>query len=377
MQHESIAIRDCADCSRLSATMPGPQSGAYNIQPKHMCVRLPKNIDDDELFHDRETPDRPLSYPTTMSYFLVRSMAGDYIRAVFDLIPLGVADSGPHEPHEMIMMENKANECIQSLPKYFRVEYANDPEVKSMERKLPQLSMQRGIINLGILCSKIRMYRPYLFQKGLPHPYSTARTQCVDAARRLVEIRRSMEDIDTQLAASRTKLTVIVHHTFIAIVVLSLDLCFNDFPNETEKDERREEIKAATKLLDGDREYPSMAARYLAPLVEILQKHKIRIRETEQQPSKTNGPANVPDEAAAEASREIGHIVIPADIPEEVDPLGNSLHGEQEMQEQYNFANMGGGTDMSWHDILNFPSTFENPSDWENLFDDLDYTYTL
>ncbi|KAG9951027.1 hypothetical protein KCU85_g3040, partial [Aureobasidium melanogenum] len=60
----------------LLGSMPSPQEGTYSINPRHIHVNKPMNVDDDDLL-GQNVVDKPLSTPTEMSYFLVRTHGGE------------------------------------------------------------------------------------------------------------------------------------------------------------------------------------------------------------------------------------------------------------------------------------------------------------
>lgn len=342
----------------------GPQDGFYSVQVKSMCVNMPKNIDDDDLRDDIEPEDRPISQPTEMSYFIVRCVAGEFARMMIDASPPISCPLTSIAPEDFTILEVKLEECIGSLPAYFRLEEMDSPDVKTLHQRMPQLTMQRAIINLGIHLAKIRLHRPHMFQKPPPPQFAHCRGACVDAARQMIMISNSMNHIQSNLALSRSRISFVLHHYFMAVLVLALDLCFNDFPSDRAKGERRKELRNACKLLEDTQEVSTVAAGYLVPLMDVLRKHRISLHDPEQRPARSEDVRQT-ENGNTQSARYNG-IVMPTDIPEQA--VSGSMGGFYDV--------MSNNMNVNWQDVLEFPS-FETTPDWDQLFADIDSTYTL
>ena len=65
----------------ISAKLTTPGEKVYSIHPRQMMTRKPLNIDDDDLI-DGVTPiEKPISYPTDMTFFLQRCRLGEVFEA--------------------------------------------------------------------------------------------------------------------------------------------------------------------------------------------------------------------------------------------------------------------------------------------------------
>lgn len=344
----------------------GPQEGVYSINPKHMCVELPTNIDDNDLNDTTATKAKEMNEPTEMSYFIFRCMAGDYVRKIADAQPSMASGETKMDGKALIELEEDYRGFKVHLPDYFKLEKMDDPKVQAIHKHKPQLSMQRFIINLGIYLSKIRLHRPYLFWRTSTQPYASSRHACVEAARSLISVRRGMDNLESSYASSRTRIRFIVHHFFMAILVLALDLCFNEFPDDEAREAQRREVKDACKVLEGHDETGSpVASRLMVPLLDILRKHKISLQVPVQWPLRNEDIRNTAD-AGARNSGYAG-IADPADA-------GEQQAGAAGLEA---FSGFAGSGNMLWQDMLDLPNTFETTPDWDQLFADIDSTYSM
>ena len=351
------------------AFVPGLREGYYSVQPKQMCVNLPKNIDDHDILDDVEPEDMPLSTPTNMSYFVVRLEFSELARMIVDAQPPPWSESKTISAGDFIVLGNRIEESLRRLPAYFRLENADDAEVKEMHRKMPALTMQRAIMNLGAQVAVIRLHRPYLFRKSPSPPFHRSRDLCLQAARQLLKIRQSMNNIRSSLAFARSRISLVVHHLFVATLVLAMDLCFNKISDDRAREERRQEVREACSILEDARGASPMAADYMAPLLDILRKHKISLQEPDQRIISNNATRQyATSKTLVKDKRDVGSgVIAPADAS---GPLATGYSAQD--------GNTGTiDDDTSWESALDFPTMLDSVPDWDELFADIDSTYTF
>ncbi|KAL1303213.1 hypothetical protein AAFC00_006631 [Neodothiora populina] len=372
----------------ILANLIGPQDGCYLIQPEQTCVDLPLNINDTDLTDDRVPVGLPISQPTDMSYIIVRITLADLWRQFVNARP--PVSSEAHLISESVVrqMDVLVDRMYDEQPPYYRLDMADDAEVKRQYERMPHLRMQCRIVNLGRHLAALRLHRPFLFRR----PVSRSRQVCVDAARSILSIRRSMDDINTTLAHARTSVSFIVHHTFLAVLVLTFDLCFNDFPDDGTREKRKAEVQAACKTLQDTRDNSTVAARYLEPLLDTLKKHKVVFQDLQpQQQSQTLGSKDMlkmRQRSFATAAISPGTTMSQESIytPGLNDKFAtrsltstNGSTANDSTMPDCSAMNMTRGYEGSgatqWHDILDFPALEVTP-DWDQLFADLDATLT-
>lgn len=76
------------------------------------------------------------------------------------------------------------------------------------------------------------------------------------------------------------RLNFVVYHIFMGALTLALDLCFNKSKSEAEDQSRRAELKEACSMLQEAKTEMPAADRFLRPLMELLQKHKIQLQDS-------------------------------------------------------------------------------------------------
>lgn len=134
---------------------------------------------------------------------------------------------------------------------------------------------------------------------------------------------------------------MVVHHVFMATVVLVMDLCFNKAGHEEQEQEaqRQEEVMQACRILDKLKQESALAKKFLDPLMETLQKHRSRHGVHQQ--------SLVPEPATAS-----GHDVpSPINNDAETLPVVNEDWAFDQMMQ--NYIDLGPGVDVPvWDDLL-------------------------
>lgn len=391
---------------RLMCNIPGPQEGFYSCQPSQCCVNMPLNISDEALTDISPPVGLPLSVPTQMSYFILRCTAGDLARLIVDAQPPPSSSSTLISSADFTALQNIASETFNRLPAYFRLDKQHEPEVMALHKADPYLTMQRAIVNLGVYLGTIRLHRPYLFRRDLAHPYTRSRETCLHAARQIIAIRKSMNEIHSTLGFSRGKITFIVHHVFMAVLVLAFDLCFNGAVLDSEEEGlegRKKEVREACEMLEveggGAEQGMGVAERYLRPLRETLSRHRVLLGEKEKDKERDKvgaGTATKKDQGIVPgfADQESGTSMAKhadADLGFDASAVNSSAGGTYLPWDSgqtntittsagdYMNGSMDTADDASflWNDILEFPMTFETTPDWDQVFADLDATCTF
>ena len=72
----------------------GPLDGTYAVQPRHMNVKYPRNLNDNDLGVVDDATTYPLNVPTQMSCFIQRIRLAELCRAVVDARDPGSPEVG-------------------------------------------------------------------------------------------------------------------------------------------------------------------------------------------------------------------------------------------------------------------------------------------
>ncbi|KAK5045410.1 hypothetical protein LTR84_009274 [Exophiala bonariae] len=284
----------------MFARYPGPFEGLYTINPHHMCVRQPLNIDDADLFDGIHffQADKPISQPTEMSYNIQRIRLSKICLEITDSIPFN-SRSFTHE--QIMTIDNKIQDFINTLPEFLRL----DENISSVvaqtglsERFSRGIVIQRYIINSLVHAQRCKFHLQYLGQistavgKNSPE-YKASRDICLNTARSIIRFEQALEHENVAFAKVRLKFSGILYCLFMATMVLGLDLCLNKRPSIRLKpsqgrgrghsqpnvvdEERKAELVHACRILAQARKESLMAAKLLDSLFNTLKKHQVTV----------------------------------------------------------------------------------------------------
>lgn len=264
--------------TRLLGSMPSPQEGTYSISPGHSHVNKPMNVDDDDLVGNNAS-DKPLSIPTEMSYFLVRTHGGEVCRILADLVHPLASGVNCVDYEEIIALERTTATITDNMPFYFQLDEESRRRTEPYLSKYPQLATQRYLLQQGLHCHRSRIHRPFLIRGSLDARFHFSRTACLESVRKSLEIRRLLNQEKRGAVLPISRLNFVLYHIFMAALTLALDLCFNKSATEAEDHKRRAELKEACLMLEESKTDMPAANRFLTPLMELLRKHKIQLKD--------------------------------------------------------------------------------------------------
>ncbi|PLN77659.1 hypothetical protein BDW42DRAFT_202522 [Aspergillus taichungensis] len=248
----------------LLAFTPGPQEGTYSIQLSQMHVNQP---------HHPESCENDAGNASLLStsYFLQRVRLAETCRAVVDSLPPFKIENADYE--KIIVLDSKFEDLIRSLPAFFRLDQESE-----LFYTAPQLTLQRYLIHLGIYTRRSRVHQPFLVAGLTDSKYTFSRNACLNSSRAVLQICHQLEGKKDDLVLIPAKLATVVHHVFMATVVLVMDLCSNKV--EGLEEQRQAEVTRACRMLDSLKQDSAMAAKLAQPLMEILQKHKEKLQQS-------------------------------------------------------------------------------------------------
>lgn len=266
--------------ARLLGSMPSPQEGTYNISARHCHVNEPMNVDDDDLAMNKISDKSLSSEPTEMSYSLIRTYAGEMCRTLADMVHPMASGVNNVDYNEIIALEQKTAGMAVQLPFYFRLDEDSRRKTEPYLSKYPQLATQRYLLQQGFHCHRSRIHRPFLIRGSLDARFQFSRDACLESVRKSLEIRRMLNQEKRGAVLPVARLNFVVYHIFMGALTLALDLCFNKSTSEAEDQSRRAELKEACLMLHEAKTEMPAADRFLRPLMELLQKHKIQLQDS-------------------------------------------------------------------------------------------------
>ncbi|KAH6650544.1 hypothetical protein F5144DRAFT_556480 [Chaetomium tenue] len=167
----------------LLGFMGGPTEGTYSVQPKHMAVRYPRNMNDNDMGMFDDSTNAPVNMSTQMSYFIQRIRIGEIIREVLDTSHPGGPDVDITDYDKVRQLDHLFEQAFMDLPPFFQSQRPLPP------KKLDTLELQRVILQLGLLARRARLHRPFLLQQGRHEPrHQRSREICLKSTRAVVSL---------------------------------------------------------------------------------------------------------------------------------------------------------------------------------------------
>ena len=331
---ESEAVREIkrriwwhlAGTDWLLSVMGGPLYKSYTVNPLHMRVRYPRNINDSSLQDltpwpedaANEWPDTRTEPPTSSTFFLLRLRVAEICYKIVDALQ-PIAYSRPGSAGDGI--EQLPDEEIVRIAKLFEDALESFPPSCKMYTPIPTgappvIGLQQQITLLHFHARRARVFRPFLRysttstgdrgETSSAYPshgsrqrdtrYEEFASLCRDSARTVLTIASSLmskftcTDNTAAFVASgpmagtqtRPRLSRLVHrnglismHLFMASVILATDPTLSSISPDAEV--RRTELAQACYILKQAGETSTMASGLVRSLMIVLNRHKLRM----------------------------------------------------------------------------------------------------
>lgn len=239
-----------------------------------MLVRKPRNIDDIDLLLGKDIVERPIDYPTDVSYTLQRTRLGEICRELTDSTPL--FSSEPLNYESVLANDKKTNDYISGFPPFFRLNGGSLEDLTKINPNItPGIIVQRYILNSLTHAHKCRLHLPY-FARGSVNPkYAHSREVCLEAARTVIRSERLFEKESISFLPNRFRMAGSVHCLCMAIIVFVLDVCL--YKDGGHEEERKREVADACSILQTAKNDSSIAGRLLQSFLRVIKKHKVSI----------------------------------------------------------------------------------------------------
>lgn len=78
--------------------------------------------------------------------------------------------------------------------------------------------------------------------------YACSHKACIGSAQKVLELRRSVDEIDSTVGLKLARFWTVMHHVFIAALVLAMDVSFN--PRAPDAEARKAKVLAAYQTLE-------------------------------------------------------------------------------------------------------------------------------
>ncbi|EFZ04133.1 fungal specific transcription factor domain protein [Metarhizium robertsii] len=260
----------------LNSFSGGPNDGAYFLQPKHMNVRLPANVDDKDVTADMVEKDIPLTKPSGMSGFIHRVKISQICREVVDALPSQFHDADERSYNTILQMDKKFRTFLEELPVYFRLDPESIERSKDICRERPIIALQRVGVNFSIRIRLCRLHRPYHLEGLTNSTYAYSHKACIQEAQKVLDLRRAMDECGSPLGMNPARSWIVMQHVSIAALILATDVSFNPLARDAEQ--RKAKVLATCELLEKSMEDSESimegVQRNVQVLVSTLQKQR-------------------------------------------------------------------------------------------------------
>lgn len=234
-----------------------------------MVVNEPLNIEDEDI--GRVGQGQPMSTPTVMSYSLCRMKLAIVCRQVVD----GTSQyhlRGQEVPYDITLaLDRELQKILSEIPSYFRFDQDSQREYSQLYQDRPTFAWQRAMVQQGYHSRFCRLHRGY-FVRGAKDPkYSYSHVVSLQSARKVLEIKRIMDEEGPVFTPHSSVVWSIMHHVFMAAAILLIDVCFNWDDILAEK--RRSEVLDACRMLGQAQQSSPTARQGINAMMDILRKH--------------------------------------------------------------------------------------------------------
>ena len=239
-----------------------------------MNVSVPRNVEDVDI--ERLNVEQPLSVPTAMSYTLCRVQLAFVSRKIVDQTASQLFHGKEISYEKIIELDRMLRDSLEQLPEFYRFGHAHQLRFATLYQERPVFAWQRSMLQLGYHHRICRLHRQH-FVRGAKDPkYSCSHIVCLRSARTILEIKRVMDEDEPIMEPSSSLIWAVMHHVFMAAVILLVDVCFNWEDVLAEK--RKEEVIDACRMLTRAQRTSPVARRAVDAMMGILRKHWIQDR---------------------------------------------------------------------------------------------------
>ncbi|AEO70547.1 uncharacterized protein THITE_2010699, partial [Thermothielavioides terrestris NRRL 8126] len=164
----------------------GPTEGIYSVLPRHMSVRYPRNLNDNDLATWDESMTAPLNVHTQLSFILQRIRIAEITRAILDSRPAGSPDADTLDYDQVLALDRLFEQAVADLPPFYQIRHDSPVQPEPLDT----LGLQRVLIQLGLLSRRARLHRPFLLLQGAAADprHRQSRETCLACARAVVAI---------------------------------------------------------------------------------------------------------------------------------------------------------------------------------------------
>ncbi|KAI5457588.1 hypothetical protein BGZ63DRAFT_363984 [Mariannaea sp. PMI_226] len=258
----------------ILASCSGPQRGTYSINPLHMAVAKPLNLNDEDITERGAVP-QPIETSTSMSYSLQRIRLAEEIRAVVDRAPLTGLDPYAVGYEHIQDADATIERFLQTAPNFFSLGVNSHEELPKIDPDLSRtIIFQRYVLTLFAYGQRCRLQLPYFIRGAVEKEYWHSRKVSLMSARIIIDAERRVRDENFEFGFSRFKLGVVTYSYFMAVTIMVVDLC--QMSDENEKAIKLRELESAWSILEEAQAQSTLINGGAETLKQMMKKHNIR-----------------------------------------------------------------------------------------------------
>ncbi|TVY73203.1 putative transcription factor lepB [Lachnellula suecica] len=246
--------------------------GVYHCNPRQMVVKKPLNLNDEDLGDEMSQNQKPLSWPTVMSYPLQRIRVAEIMRSLIDRNALTMSYDDDSSHNAIMEIDTELQLFINEIPPFFSMA-STDLETTYQMSPLRAISIvQQGFCLYSLTWSqRCKLHIPYFSRAELD--YTASRDICLHSARQVIKTETLLSKSGL-FTAIRYKLLGTLASVFMAsVVVLLMDINHNKSspPRKTLSGE----ILDAIRILEHARHQSETAAKFLDSLMSVVKRHNV------------------------------------------------------------------------------------------------------
>ncbi|KAL4894692.1 hypothetical protein BDV59DRAFT_200514 [Aspergillus ambiguus] len=299
-----------------------------------------------------------------MSYTLQRLKLATVCREIVDTTAEEYMQGVDVAYTKILELDRKVQKAHSEIPEFFRLDPPSRRKFSSLYHARPTISWQRCLLQQGYYSRLCRLHREYFIRGAREPAYSYSHVVSLQSARKVLEIKRIMDEDVPTFTPPSSVIWSVMHHVFMAAVILLLDVCFNWDDILAEK--RKEEVLEACRMLSKARKSSSLVNEGINAMMSVLQRHWKS--DTDQQPN------NLPSSVLSTTTDGQARTMQPA-----ADPTYPGSACLETKETSVNVANVnmvddppGRQLEDIWSEMLDNGGTFtfEN-TDWTGLLNEL------
>ncbi|KAL3460924.1 hypothetical protein BJX64DRAFT_289860 [Aspergillus heterothallicus] len=336
--------------------LSGPQEWTYLINTKFICTDKPLDLPDTAI---RNRDVYATATPSHMTYFIERLKLAEVCRSIIDTVGPEQITGEEIDYAKILDLDRQLRQAQSEVADVFRLDSNSRRRFRSLYQQRPTLAWQSCILQQAYYSRLCRLHRPFFIRGARDPKYSYSHVVGMASARKVLEINRIMDEDEPKFPPSTAVVWAVMHHVFMAAVMMLLDVCYN--PDEILGERRKEEVLDACRRLSKAQQSSALVKEGIDAMMGVLQKQYMGQKSAADTSTQVMGSTRQEththsDQTLPQVAQQLGQPGNPPPFP----PAGNPVEQEQR------------GLEDIWCDLIDHGANFEfSGDDWTGLFSDL------